>query len=236
MSFNINFLQTKLVKAKDLQETNINWFRTNTPLDNLFGSGYAEGATVHVTGYRGCGKTTFLLQALDKFSERSAFLSNEERLEQLSEKCKRLGVKNVEIANINTLEEILKVMEEYKFVVIDCFTGIVSDLKEKEIANTLISQAKKFNCNLIVIFQMTKNLRERGSAQIPHLFDQTIKLSSGVGDFFCMSCPVILSTDKNRNGKTGNLVYNHGETGFDLDAPWSYELLPDLPRDAYKKV
>lgn len=236
MSFNINFLQTKLVKAKDLQDTNINWFKTNTPLDSLFGSGYAEGSTVHVTGYRGCGKTTFLLQALDKFSERTAFLSNEESIEQLAEKCKRLGVENVEIANINSLEEILKIMEQYKFVVIDCFTGIVSDLKEKEIASALISQAKKFNCNLIVIFQMTKNLRERGSAQIPHLFDQTIKLSSGVGDFFCMTCPVILTTDKNRNGKTGNLVYNHGEAGFDLEAPWCYELLSDLPREAYKKV
>ena len=236
MSFNINFLQTKLVRAKDLQNTEINWFKTNTPLDGLFGSGYAEGATVHVTGYRGCGKTTFLLQALDKFSEKSAFLSNEESIEQLGQKCKRLGVENVDIANMNSLDEILKVMEEYKFVVVDCFTGIVSDLKEKEIASTLISQAKKFNCNLMVIFQMTKNLRERGSAQIPHLFDQTIKLSSGVGSFFCMDCPVIMSTDKNRNGKTGNLIYNHGESGFDFDSPWNYELLSELPKEAYKRV
>lgn len=240
MAFNINFQNTILQKPKDISEVSILNFKTNyDSINNLFGNGWYEGAVISMTGYRGCGKTTFWLQILEEYSTQmeTAFLSNEENIEQLKLKCDRLNVKNVNIANINSLETILEIMKTHKMVVVDCFQGIVSELKPKEIISKLVTQAKEFKCCLAIILQMTKDLREKGVSEIGHLCDQTIKLVSGVGSFFEMDNPVIFDgSSKNRNGRTGYLVLNNGSRGFDLDNPWNIDLVSDLPRQAVKKV
>lgn len=239
-SFNINFQTTPLQKPKDIPATDIVRLQCeHTTINNLFGNGWLEGAVVHMTGYRGCGKTTLWLQILESFSKNytTAFLSNEESLDQLKMKCDRLKVENVDIANMNQLEDILEVIKTHKIVVVDCFQGISTDLKEKDLITKLISQAKESKCCLAIIVQMTKNLREKGASEIGHLCDQSIKLMSGVPSYFQMNNPVILDgSTKNRNGKTGYLVLDHGAAGFDFQNPWEMDLVPDLSKLAVKKV
>lgn len=239
-SFNINFQTTTLQKPKDIPVTDIVRLNCEYPaINNLFGEGWLEGAVVTMTGYRGCGKTTLWLQILESFSKivSTAFLSNEESLAQLKLKCDRLKVENVDLANMNELDDLLEVIKTHKVVVIDCFQGISSELKEKDMITKLISQAKDSKCCLVIIVQMTKDLKEKGVSEIGHLCDHSIKLMSGVPSYFQMSNPVILdSSTKNRNGKTGYLVLNHGEAGFDLNNPWEMDLVRDLSKLAVKKV
>lgn len=239
-SFNLNLQKTKPIKVKEiLDESEYRLKTEHNSINNLFGEGLIEGHTFQITGYRGVGKTTMILQMLEHFSKvcSALFLTNEESVSQIARKCKRLNVENVDIAFQNDLDQILEHMKNYKLIIIDSFQGIYSGkLKEAEVISTLVKTAKENNCCFGIISHMTKDKKEKGGSEISHLVDQCIKISHGVSEYFYMNEPcVIVHSDKNREGKTGYLVFRNGTNGYNFEFPWNEELIENIDKEAFRK-
>lgn len=238
-SFNLGFQKTELKKVSDLPKKEFPRIKSSYAcINNLFGNGWREGSVLHISGYRGCGKTTFLLQIQEDYSKQFpvAFLTNEETQEQIQEKCERLNIKNVEIAYMNSLEDILEVIEKYKMVIVDSFQGIVSNLSEKDVAAKIISHAKQFGTCVGIVVHLTKSGMSKGVSEVAHMVDQTLMLKEGSSEYFCNEYKtVILTTDKNRNGKAGSLVLEMKNSGYDFVNNLHDELYDEIEKEAFKK-
>lgn len=238
-SFNLNLPQTKPIKVKDISYEQDSTLKSSyNSLNNLFGDGLIEGHTFQITGYRGVGKTTMILQMMKDFSNTCStlFLTNEESVKQIARKCKRLNVENVDIAFQNNLQDILDSMKNYQLVIVDSFQGIFSGkLKEAEVISLLVKTAKETGCCFGIISHMTKDKKEKGGSEISHLVDQCIKISHGVPEYFCIneSC-VIVHSDKNREGKTGYIIFRNGENGYNFEFPWDENLIENLDKEAFR--
>ena len=241
-TFDIGTSSKKLVKFKDIVEPKKNTtILSSFPIINkLFGNGLSEGSTFQIFGNRGCGKTTMMLQLLEDFSKvcEVAYISTEESEEQLLQKCPRLSVENVALGYMTDLEDILEIIRSYKIVVVDSFQMINSELNQKKIITKLVAEAKKYKCCLGIVCQLTKQGSVKGVSDIGHICDQTIKLSAGVPEYFGMNpdSAIIVDTDKNRNGKTGIVVFRNGDAGYEFESPWNDDgLVDDLEKCSYKK-
>lgn len=206
-------------------------------INKLFGNGLTHGCVFQMYGYRGTGKTTLLLQLLEDFSSQTetAYLTTEETSEQIISKCDRLNVKNVMVGKVTDLEEILEVIKHYKIVVLDSFQMISSTLNQKKIITQLVNAAKEYKCSLGIVCQLTKNGKDKGISDVGHLCDQVIKLCSGVSEYFGMNGKaILLDSSKNRFGKTGIMVLENGDAGYNFENPWNEDLVDEIEKVAIK--
>ena len=228
-----------LIKVKDFrgEVTQKVYKSSHDSINKLFGNGLTHGCVFQIYGFRGTGKTTFLLQLLEDFSNQTetAYLTTEETSEQIISKCARLNVKNVMVGKVTDLEEILEIIKHYKIVVLDSFQMISSTLNQKKIISLLMDTAKEYECSLGVVCQLTKNGKDKGVSDVGHLCDQVIKLSTGVSEYFGMiGKAILLDSSKNRFGKAGILVLENGERGYDFENPWNEDLLEEIEKCAVK--
>lgn len=240
-SFNLNFQKTKPTKVKDIvYENSVTLKFSHDCLNNLFGDGIQEGHTFQITGYRGVGKTTLLLQLLEDISKNypTLFITNEESTKQIARRCERLSVKNAEVVFQNNIHEILEIAKDYKLIVIDSFQGIYGEkMKEKDIIAALVNFGKTHNISVGIVAHMTKDKKEKGVTEVAHLVDQCIKISHAVPEMFGMEGNVVIvHTDKNREGKAGYMVFENGDSGYDFNNPWDEELVENLDPDCFRKV
>jgi len=230
----LNLTKVKDFKGDVQQKT---WKSSYDSINKLFGNGLTQGCVFQMYGFRGTGKTTLLLQMLEDFSNQTptAYLTTEETKEQIIAKCERLNVKNVMVGKVTDLEEILEVIKHYKIVVLDSFQMISSTLNQKKIITQLVNTAKDFNCSLGIVCQLTKNGRDKGVSDVGHLCDQVIKLWSGVSEYFGMiGKAILLDSSKNRFGKTGIMVLENGDNGYNFENPWNEDLVDEIEKIAMK--
>ena len=132
---NLNLNTTDFVRAADIVIPDIYNRRLKTNIervDRAFGSGILPGSAFTLTGSPGSGKTTFLLQTLDRLARNGykvGYASGEECVAMLGNTCKRIGVKHVGVANITNIDELIKLTVDFDALVIDSFATLTSKFK-----------------------------------------------------------------------------------------------------------
>jgi predicted ATP-dependent serine protease len=213
---------TTLRRASDIKISDDFYNRVKTgeeQLDEIFGDGLMKGTAITLTAVAGGGKTTFLLQLLERLEQNdysTAYLSGEESAEQLAFNCKRLNVRNVLIGNVTDVDEICEIMQSNNVVVIDSFPSITtkeqmsSTERIKYILKRIITTAKETKCIVFFIMHLTKDGKLKGSTLIPHSVDVNISIQK-VKD---SSTIRVIGCYKNRFGSTGEYPADLTGTGY----------------------
>lgn len=223
---NLSHNETNLTKVSEIVIPDLFNRRLKTgneTLDKIFGGeGLLPSTVFTLAAGAGLGKTTFLLQMLNcmtKVGIKTAYISGEESREMLAYTCRRLGLKDVNIAIQTDVDKVIEMMSQVDVMVVDSFQCLTTAKKmngrEKEsyCLHELIKSSKKTECVLGLILHVTKSNNYRGSTLIPHAVDANYMMRSSVTD---EDVRVIYST-KNRYGKLYNVELRLGHNGFDLD-------------------
>ena len=196
-------------------------------LDELFGgSGFLPGQMIAVAAGAGTGKSSFLLQmmqALEETGKRTAYISGEETVEQISFACKRLNVTSVPLANLTDIEDIEKAVVEHKieFLVLDSYPTITttdkslnSREKEEVIVGKLLRLAKEHEVCIAVILHMTKNNTFKGTTLLIHTIDTFISINKSEDDMHLRDFMI----HKNRFGGGSFTTFPFGANGYTFEA------------------
>lgn len=221
---NLNLEVTDFQLVSDIAIPDIFYRRLKTgmsDLDCMFGDGILPGSSFTVTARAGCGKTTFLLQlgeALANNGYEVGYASGEENTFQLAFNCKRLNVKNVQIANITDINSICKATEHFDVLVVDSFQALTSEDElnsrelERQAVTSIASAAKTNECVVFFVMHLTKSGVLKGGTIIPHTVDVNMEIvpdDNGNDD----NSRVIRFT-KNRFGICGDYSVYMTSSGF----------------------
>jgi DNA repair protein RadA/Sms len=182
-------------------------------IDRVLGGGIVDGEIILLTGEPGVGKSTFLLQSLNKF--RCLYISGEESTSQVSHRAKRLNInlKNILFSENIQVEGIIEGLKEMRKKIdvllidsiqtlfsskIEAPTGSLSQIKE--IATQIIDFAKKNNLPVIIVGHINKEGEVAGPKTLEHLVDCVLSLEGEKE-----SNLRILRASKNRFGPTDEI-------------------------------
>ncbi|MDO9547755.1 MAG: DNA repair protein RadA [Candidatus Marinimicrobia bacterium] len=182
--------------------------------DRVLGGGFVEGMVVLLAGEPGIGKSTLVLQILNKLKgDRFLYFSGEESEEQISLRAGRMGIEDsrILVACENNLENITTHIENQQpaMVVIDSVQTIYSDAYDnvpgsvtqvRECAGTLLRKAKELNFCAVLIGHITKDGMIAGPKVLEHLVDTVLYLEGGKTNFYRT-----LRSMKNRFGSTNEV-------------------------------
>jgi len=160
-----------------------------TELDRVLGGGIVPGSMVMLGGDPGIGKSTLMLQMLDKLPTQSAkiYISGEESFEQIQRRAFRLKLTDSGISYLNEteLESILTLLEEQRpeVAVIDSIQTIASNRLEgvpgnvsqlRYSAGRLLQTAKEKNISIFLVGHVTKDGAIAGPKILEHLVDTVL--------------------------------------------------------------
>ncbi|PIP14930.1 DNA repair protein RadA [Candidatus Roizmanbacteria bacterium CG22_combo_CG10-13_8_21_14_all_35_9] len=204
----------KITKLKTVASSYKIRFKTGIfEIDRVIGGGFIPGEVVLLTGEPGVGKSTLILQSLQNIP--SLYISGEESAEQVKVRADRLKINldNFYFSNDTQVEGIIAgledLSEEVKIVVIDSIQTIFSKDIEgpiagisqlKEVANKLISFAKKNKITVILIGHITKVGEIAGPKTLEHLVDCVLNFEGEK-----ISQYRLLRASKNRFGSTDEI-------------------------------
>jgi predicted ATP-dependent serine protease len=196
-------------------------------LDELFGGqGFLPGQLITVAAGAGTGKSSFLLQlmqSLEDVGKRTAYISGEEEIAQVSYACKRLNVTSVPLANLTVIEEIEQAVVENKieFLVLDSYptiTTLRNDLntrqKEEYIVGRLVKLAKEHEVCIAIILHMTKADKFKGPTLINHAVDTFMTIQKNPDDMHLRDFTI----HKNRFGGGSFVTFEFGQNGYNFEA------------------
>ncbi|MCL4374347.1 DNA repair protein RadA [Patescibacteria group bacterium] len=181
--------------------------------DRVLGGGILPGAVILLTGEPGVGKSTLLLQALQKL--KTVYVSGEESAGQVKDRADRLKINlaNFFFSDTTQVEGMLagleKMKERIELVVIDSIqtvysktvdapAGNVSQLKES--ANQISEFAKRHHLPVILVGHITKEGDIAGPKTLEHLVDCVLTFEGERLSHFR-----ILRAGKNRFGATDEI-------------------------------
>jgi predicted ATP-dependent serine protease len=195
-------------------------------LDELFGGqGFLPGQMITVAAGAGTGKSSFLLQmlqALENIGKRTAYISGEETIQQISFSCKRLQVDSVPLANLTNIDDIEKAVVENKieFLVLDSYPTITTSKKmntrqkEEYIVGRLVRIAKENEMCIAIILHMTKNNQFKGTTLLNHAVDTFMTISKNPDDMHLRDFMI----HKNRFGGGSFTTFPFGAQGYTFEA------------------
>jgi predicted ATP-dependent serine protease len=196
-------------------------------LDELFGGqGFLPGQLITVAASAGCGKSSFLLQlmqSLEDVGKRTAYISGEEGIAQVSYTCKRLNVTSVPLANLTVIEEIEQAVVENKieFLVLDSYptiTTLRNDLntrqREEYIVGRLVKLAKEHEVCIAIILHMTKDNKFKGTTLLNHAVDTFMTIQKNPDDMHLRDFTI----HKNRFGGGSFVSFEFGRNGYVFEA------------------
>ena len=211
-------LSTQIKSNISRHETGIDEF------DRVLGGGFVDGMVVLLAGEPGIGKSTLVLQVLNKLDgDRFLYFSGEESEEQISLRAGRMGIADsrILVACENNLENITTHIENQNpgVVVIDSVQTIYSDAYDnvpgsvtqvRECAGTLLRKAKELNLCAIFVGHITKDGMIAGPKVLEHLVDTVLYLEGGKTNFYRT-----LRSMKNRFGSTNEVgLFTMKDTGL----------------------
>ncbi|MDH4265668.1 MAG: DNA repair protein RadA [Deltaproteobacteria bacterium] len=211
--------------------------------DRVLGGGLVIGSVVLIGGDPGIGKSTLLLQALDKLARKGVsvlYVSGEESLRQTKIRADRIGVSssNLYVLAENSLEKIIEDLKKLKpkVAVIDSiqtvFTaqlqsapGSISQVRES--AGKLMLLSKSTNLSTFLIGHVTKEGAIAGPRVLEHIVDTVLYFEGDRGHPYR-----ILRAVKNRFGSTNEIgVFEMKDGGLEEVANPSELFLAERPID-----
>jgi DNA repair protein RadA/Sms len=194
--------------------------------DRVTGGGLVPGSATLLGGDPGIGKSTLLLQVVCRLaqSQRVAYVSGEEAIDQVRLRAARLGVADVacDLASATSVRDIVASVDhadapavliidsiQTMFVdTLDSAPGTVTQVRTA--SQELIRVAKKRNISLIIVGHVTKEGTIAGPRVLEHMVDTVLYLEGERGHQFR-----ILRTVKNRFGPTDEIgVFEMTEGGL----------------------
>ena len=195
-------------------------------LDEAFGGqGFLPGSVITLAAPAGVGKSSIslqLLQSLEETGKKTAYISGEETVEQVSFAARRLEATSVPVANLVYIEDIEEAVIEHKFdfIVLDSYPTIMTKLKgvsgrEKEsyIIGRLVNLAKAHECCILIIMHFTKGGSYKGSTEIVHAADALFTLEKNPDDYNLRDLIC-----KNRFGQCSFTTFPFGSKGYTFEA------------------
>lgn len=196
-------------------------------LDNAFGGqGFLPGAVMMLAASAGVGKSTLslqLLQSLEDNGKKTAYISGEETIIQISLAARRVNAVSVPVANLTYIEDIEEAVIEHKFnfIVLDSFPtidtkkkGMKSKEKESYIIGKLVKLAKEKEVCMLIIQHCTKDGKFKGGTELTHAIDSHFSLEKNSEDGTLRD----LIGHKNRFGSCSTTTFSFGSKGYDFEA------------------
>jgi DNA repair protein RadA/Sms len=197
-----------------------------TEFDRTLGGSVVHGSVVLVGGDPGIGKSTLILQVLDRLCQggrQGLYISGEESESQLKLRASRLGLESpgLLVATETCLENILQMVQEVApaFLALDSIQTLYtatlpaapgSLTQVRETAFRLVQQAKLTGIATFLIGHVTKEGTIAGPMVLEHLVDTVLYLEGDRSHAFRL-----LRTVKNRFGPTHELgVFEMQEAGL----------------------
>ena len=193
--------------------------------DRTLGGGVVPGSLILVGGDPGIGKSTLLLQAVDRLAEtgKVLYVTAEESTRQVKLRGQRLGVKadNLFLLAETSLEQIKLRIKELKpdFLVIDSIQTIFTNSIEsapgsvsqvRDCAGQLMLQAKGDDLPTFIVGHVTKDGSIAGPRVLEHMVDTVLYFEGDPGHPYR-----ILRAVKNRFGSTNEIgVFEMQEQGL----------------------
>ena len=203
----------------------VRWSTGIGELDRVLGGGMVEGSYILIGGEPGIGKSTLLLQALEKIAQKRKvlYVTGEESVEQIKLRAQRLGVKGDELflAAETNYEKVLTMVEETgpEILAVDSiqtmFTNEIqsapgSVAQVREVGARLMHLAKRGGIVVILVGHVTKEGTIAGPRVLEHMVDTVLYFESVGGQSFRM-----LRGVKNRFGSTNEIgVFDMADNGL----------------------
>jgi DNA repair protein RadA/Sms len=195
-------------------------------MDRVLGGGIVGGSAILVGGDPGIGKSTLLLQVLEKMAERGVtvlYVSGEESARQIKLRGRRLGAsaKGLLVLVEVDLENILARIQEIKpaVAVIDSIQTVYSSTlssapgsvgQVREASGRLILMAKKTGIPIFLVGHVTKDGSIAGPKVLEHMVDTVLYFEGDSGHAFR-----VIRGIKNRFGPTHEIgVFEMRDTGL----------------------
>jgi DNA repair protein RadA/Sms len=196
-------------------------------LDRVLGGGVVPGSAVLIGGDPGIGKSTLILQVLNRLAakgHKTLYISGEESIQQIKMRGERLGAgdSQVSVVSETALESIFKILKEFqpRFVAIDSIQTIYcgemssapgSVSQVREVAGRLMVWSKKSDTSLFLIGHVTKEGIIAGPRVLEHMVDTVLYFEGERGHAFR-----ILRAVKNRFGSTNEIgVFEMKDSGLE---------------------
>lgn len=206
-------------------DSHVRWDTGLTELNRVLGGGMVEGSYILIGGEPGIGKSTLLLQALEKLAQKKKvlYVTGEESVEQIKLRAERLKVKGQELflAAETEWEKVLGMVEESgpDILAVDSIqTMFTSEIQSapgsvaqvREVGARLMHLAKRGGIVVILVGHVTKEGTIAGPRVLEHMVDTVLYFESVGGQSFR-----ILRGVKNRFGSTNEIgVFDMAEEGL----------------------
>jgi len=205
--------------------------------DRVVGGGLVAGSVVLIGGEPGIGKSTIILQILQKLpGSKFLYFSGEESEEQIQLRADRLAVhdERIWLSCENNLENILHQTELHapQVVVVDSIQTMYSEdfdnvpgsvTQVRECAGKLQRKAKEEGIVMILIGHITKSGMIAGPKVLEHLVDTVLYLEGAQYNFFR-----VLRSIKNRFGSTNEVgIFEMKDKGLIAVSNPSYVFLSE---------
>lgn len=194
--------------------------------DRTLGGGLVPGSLVLIGGDPGIGKSTLILQAVARLSERGSralYLSGEESTQQLKLRAERLAVHSPELyvlsgtcietlfEKVDALKPALLVIDSIQTVYTDALPSAPGSVGQvREVASRLLTWAKRTGIPTFLIGHVTKDGAIAGPKVLEHLVDTVLYFEGDSSHAFR-----ILRAVKNRYGSTNEIgVFEMKDTGL----------------------
>lgn len=211
--------------------------------DRTLGGGLVPGSVVLIGGDPGIGKSTLILQVLDRLAASgltALLLSGEESPQQIKLRAERLGVRSERLLVMagTCLEDLLDRLKTARpdLLAVDSIQTVYTQALSsapgsvgqiREVAARLMNWAKESGRPVFLIGHVTKEGAIAGPKILEHLVDTVLYFEGDRGQIFR-----ILRAVKNRFGSTNEIgVFEMKEAGLDEVTNPSQIFLEERPRD-----
>ncbi len=223
--------------------TEVRWTTEIAELDRVLGGGVVEASYILLAGDPGIGKSTLLLQSLERMSRtrQVLYVTGEESVEQVKLRAQRLEVsgERLYLASETNWEKVLGMVEETNpdVLAIDSIqTMYTSEIQSapgsvaqvREVGARLMHLAKKAGVVVILVGHVTKEGTIAGPRVLEHMVDTVLHFESVGGNSFR-----ILRAIKNRFGSTSEVgIFDMTENGLQEVKNPSELFLAERPKNA----
>lgn len=211
--------------------------------DRVLGGGVVPGSLILIGGDPGIGKSTIILQVLDRLAARglsALYLSGEESAQQIKLRAERLGAesKDLYVMTGTCIEDFLDRAHSLKpdLVAVDSiqtfYTANIPSApgsvgQVREVALSLMAYAKESGTPVFLVGHVTKDGAIAGPKVLEHLVDTVLYFEGDRGHMFR-----ILRAAKNRYGSTNEIgVFEMKDSGLAGVVNPSRIFLEERPED-----